>query len=92
MLTTLDFLSTGGDAIIPYAPTAAPAALGSQSDVFAAFVEEFSPLNYSVEGRIVQTTETVQQLTSTAAGGANASTGGTSANTTESATGGGTSG
>lgn len=86
-IVTLDFLATGGDSIFPYSPKAAPPALAAQDEVFAAFVKEFSPLNYTIEGRIVQTNETVQQLpggnVSTAAGtggsnGTQSTTGGTS--------------
>lgn len=64
---------TGGDGIIPNAPKAAPPTLGVQDEVFSAYVRAHTPLNYTIEGRIVQTTSTTQLKPGSAAG--NSSTG-----------------
>lgn len=60
-VTTLDFISTGGDFFFPNPLAAPPPGLGSQSDVFEAWVKEETPLDVKVEGRIKTTEETEQK-------------------------------
>ncbi|KAL7416609.1 Metallo-dependent phosphatase-like protein [Mrakia frigida] len=60
-ITTLDFISTGGDFFFPAPLIAPPPGLGSQSDIFEAWVKEFTPLDVKVGERIVVTTETAQK-------------------------------
>ena len=60
-VTTLDFISTGGDFFFPSPLAAPPPGLGSQSDVFEAWVKEETPLDVKVGERIKVVTETTQQ-------------------------------
>jgi len=60
-VVTLDFIATGGDSFFPNAPSQAPATLGSQGDVFEAWVVANTPLTVQLTNRIAITEETTPQ-------------------------------
>lgn len=56
-ISTLDYLATGGDSFWP--PRSDFATLDTMDEVWANYVKAKSPINYTLDGRIAITTETV---------------------------------
>ncbi|KIM23775.1 hypothetical protein M408DRAFT_17804 [Serendipita vermifera MAFF 305830] len=66
-IVALDFMATGGDYF--WAPRSDFATLDTLDVVLASYIQTHSPVNASIEGRIVNSTQTQQQLGSSAGTG-----------------------
>lgn len=55
----LDFVSTGGVSFLPFPLSKMPLLLGLEDEIFAEYVRRHSPLNVTIQHRILVTDETV---------------------------------